>query len=64
MVEGFGVEMSDEQAKTIGNLTDGCPLALRIIGTELRSPKMGVPEMIHALTIEILKVISDHPYQM
>ena len=49
MVEGFGVEMSDEQAKTIGNLTDGCPLAIRIIGTELRSPKMGVPEMIHAL---------------
>ena len=62
MVEGFGVEMSDEQAKTIGNLTDGCPLALRIIGTELRSPKMGVPEMIHALTTEILTVISDHPY--
>ena len=53
MVEGFGVEMSDEQAKTIVNLTDGCPLALRIIGTELRSPKMGVPEMIHALTIEM-----------
>jgi len=63
MVEGFGVEMSDEQAKTIGNQTDGCPLALMIIGTELRSPEMGVPEMIHTLKIEILKLISDHSYQ-
>ena len=62
MVEGVHIEMSDEQAKIIGNLTDGCPLALRIIGTELRSPEMGVSEMIHDLTMEILKIISDHPY--
>jgi len=63
MVEGFGVEMSDEQAKTIGNQTDGCPLALRIIGTELRSPEKGVPEMIHALNQQILNIIFDHSYE-
>ena len=63
MVEGFDVAMSDEQAEVIGNLSDGCPLALRIIGSELRSPDIGVTEMIHDLTLEILKVISDHSLQ-
>ena len=63
MVEGFGVAMGDEQAEVIGNLSDGCPLALRIIGSELRSPETGVTEMIHDLTVEILKVISDHSLQ-
>ena len=63
MVEGVDVAMSDEQAEVIGNLSDGCPLALRIIGTELRSPETGVTEMIHDLTFEIIKVISDHSLQ-
>ena len=63
MVEDFGVAMSDEQAEVIGNLSDGCPLALRIIGSELRSPETGVTEMIHDLTVEILKVLSDHSLQ-